>query len=54
MQHGNYEVDLQQKINWQVIRIIWPYLMEHRTRVFFALGCLVLAKLANSSASSTC
>lgn len=47
MQHGNYEVDLKQKINWHVIRIIWPYLMEHRARVYVALGCLILAKLAN-------
>ena len=47
MQHGNYEVDLKQKINWHVIRIIWPYLMEHRARVYMALGCLILAKLAN-------
>lgn len=47
MQHGNYEVDLKQKINWHVIRIIWPYLMEHRARVYLALGCLILAKLAN-------
>ena len=47
MQHGNYDVDLKQKINWHVIRIIWPYLMEHRARVYVALGCLILAKLAN-------
>jgi ABC-type transport system involved in Fe-S cluster assembly fused permease/ATPase subunit len=47
MQHGNYEVETNQKINWQVIRIIWPYLMEHRNRVLLALGCLILAKVAN-------
>ena len=47
MQHGNYEVEKDQKINWQVVRIIWPYLIEHRNRVLFALGCLVFAKLAN-------
>ena len=48
MQHGNYDVDLDQRINWKVVQIIWPYLMEHRSRVFFALGCLVFAKLAMS------
>jgi len=47
MEHGNYDVEPGQKINWQLIRIIWPYLMVHRARVLFALGCLVLAKLAN-------
>jgi ABC-type transport system involved in Fe-S cluster assembly fused permease/ATPase subunit len=47
MEHGNYEVETDQKINWQVIRIIWPYLMEHRSRVLLALGCLIFAKLAN-------
>ena len=47
MQHGNYEDEANQKINWQVIRIIWPYLMEYRGRVALALGCLIIAKLAN-------
>lgn len=47
MQHGNYEDAANQKINWQVIRIIWPYLMEYRGRVTLALGCLIVAKLAN-------
>lgn len=47
MQHGNYDVEPDQRLNWQVIRIIWPYLMVHRSRVMLALGCLVFAKLAN-------
>ena len=47
MEHGNYDLEPGQRINWQLVRIIWPYLMVHRTRVMFALGCLVLAKLAN-------
>src|SRR5690625_5055354 len=33
--------------NWRVIASLWPYLMEFPGRVFFALACLVLAKLAN-------
>lgn len=32
--------------DWQVIRGLWPYLLEFRGRVFLALACLVLAKLA--------
>ena len=47
MNHGNYEDEPNQKINWHIIRIIWPYLMEHRNRVLLALGCLILAKLGN-------
>ncbi|MEZ5503861.1 MAG: ABC transporter ATP-binding protein/permease [Halioglobus sp.] len=47
MNHGNYEDEPNQKINWHILRIIWPYLMEHRGRVLLALGCLVLAKLGN-------
>jgi ATP-binding cassette, subfamily B, heavy metal transporter len=47
MNHGSYDDEPNQKINWQVIRIIWPYLMEYRSRVLLALGCLILAKLGN-------
>ncbi len=47
MNHGTYEEEPHQKINWQIIRIIWPYLMEYRNRVLLALGCLILAKLGN-------
>ncbi len=47
MNHGNYEDEPNQKINWHIIRIIWPYLMEYRNRVLLALGCLILAKLGN-------
>jgi ATP-binding cassette subfamily B protein len=47
MDHGNYDNEPNQKINWHTLRIIWPYLMEHRDRVLLALGCLVLAKLGN-------
>jgi ATP-binding cassette subfamily B protein len=47
MNHGNYENEPNQKINWHIITIIWPYLMEHRNRVLLALGCLIFAKLGN-------
>ncbi len=33
--------------NWSNIRALLPYLWEYRGRVLLALGCLVLAKVAN-------
>jgi ATP-binding cassette subfamily B protein len=47
MNHGNYENEPDQKINWRTVTIIWPYLMEHRNRVLLALGFLILAKVSN-------
>jgi ABC-type transport system involved in Fe-S cluster assembly fused permease/ATPase subunit len=35
------------KIDWSVIKQIWPYLLEYRARVCLALSCLVAAKLAS-------
>jgi len=35
------------KIDWSVIKQIWPYLLEYRYRVCLALSCLVAAKLAS-------
>tara|TARA_R110002072_G_scaffold8842_5_gene43995 strand:+ start:42912 stop:44693 length:1782 start_codon:yes stop_codon:yes gene_type:complete len=47
MNHGNYDDEPNQKINWHIIRIVWPYLMEYRSRVLLALGCLIFAKVAS-------
>jgi ABC-type transport system involved in Fe-S cluster assembly fused permease/ATPase subunit len=33
--------------NWQVLKIIWPYLLEFKIRIFFALLCLILTKVAS-------
>ena len=33
--------------NWQVLKVIWPYLLEFKIRIFFALFCLVLTKIAS-------
>jgi len=35
------------KIDWSVVKQIWPYLLEYRARVCLALSCLVAAKLAS-------
>lgn len=41
------DFDPDQKIDWSVVKQIWPYLTEFKRRVFLAITCLVLAKLAS-------
>jgi len=41
------DYDPNTKIDWSVIKQIWPYLLEYRVRVCLALSCLVAAKLAS-------
>ena len=47
MRHGNFSDQPDSKINWRALKILWPYLLEYRIRVLIALGCLILAKVAN-------
>ncbi|GGP45948.1 ABCB family ABC transporter ATP-binding protein/permease [Shewanella saliphila] len=35
------------KLNWHVLRLLWPYLIEFKGRVLLAMLCLVIAKLAS-------
>nr|WP_108944434.1 ABC transporter ATP-binding protein/permease [Shewanella halifaxensis] len=35
------------KLNWHVLRMLWPYLIEFKQRVALALLCLVIAKIAS-------
>ena len=35
--------------DWKAIRTLLPYLWEYRSRVLLAMGCLILAKVANVS-----
>ncbi|MCG9721317.1 ABC transporter ATP-binding protein/permease [Shewanella sp. Isolate7] len=35
------------KLNWQVLKLLWPYLLEFKGRVVLALACLVVAKMAS-------
>ena len=35
------------KLNWHVLRLLWPYLLEFKARVILAMICLVVAKLAS-------
>jgi ATP-binding cassette, subfamily B, heavy metal transporter len=46
MRHGNYEMEQNQRLNWQVLSHIWPFLVESRLRVCLAMLCLLLAKVA--------
>jgi ATP-binding cassette subfamily B protein len=41
------DYDPNTKIDWSVIKQIWPYLLEYRSRVCLALCCLVAAKIAS-------
>ena len=34
-------------IDWSVLKTLFPYLLEFRTRIALAVVCLVLAKLAS-------
>ena len=33
--------------NWHVVKLLLPYLFEFKARIFFALACLVLTKIAS-------
>ncbi len=47
MRHRNYEVEPGTGMKWHVIKMLVPYLLEFKQRVFLAIGCLILAKLAS-------
>lgn len=47
MRHRNYEVEPGTGMKWHVIKMLVPYLLEFKKRVFLALSCLVLAKVAS-------
>jgi len=39
--------DEEKPINWRIFKKLWPYLTEFKQRVFFAILCLVAAKVAS-------
>ncbi len=47
MRHGNFEDTPDSKINWKMLAMIWPYLLEYRARVAVAMACLIMAKVAS-------
>lgn len=47
MRRSNYPEHEVEQINWRVIKQVFPYLLEFKTRVLVALACLILTKLAS-------
>jgi len=49
MRPGHYAVEPGIGMKWHVLRLLWPYFLEFRSRVFLALTCLLFAKFASIS-----
>jgi len=49
MRHGHSIVEPGTGMKWHVIKMLWPYFLEFRSRVFLAIACLLTAKLASIS-----
>ncbi|SIS61762.1 ABCB family ABC transporter ATP-binding protein/permease [Neptunomonas antarctica] len=47
MRRGRFPEQPATPLNWQVLKVIWPYLLEYKQRVSIALGCLILAKIVS-------
>ncbi|MFT6917122.1 MAG: ABC-type transport system involved in Fe-S cluster assembly fused permease/ATPase subunit [Motiliproteus sp.] len=47
MRHGSFSEHDNGRINWQLIRLILPYLQDYKPRIGIAFACLVLAKGAS-------
>ncbi|MBU2977457.1 ABC transporter ATP-binding protein/permease [Alteromonas sp. C1M14] len=46
MRPSRFTVPPDTPVRWHALGQLWPYLLEFKTRIVFALGCLVLAKMA--------
>ena len=42
MRDAYQEFDSESKINWKIFQVIWPYLLEFKTRIVIALVCVAL------------
>ena len=47
MRPRNPTFDPRTKVNWQVFKLFWPYLLEYKRRIVIALLFLIAAKIAN-------
>ncbi|TAA47466.1 ABCB family ABC transporter ATP-binding protein/permease [Corallincola spongiicola] len=47
MRQRHAPTDPNAKINWAVIKMLWPYMLEFKRRVGLAVLCLMLAKVAS-------
>ena len=47
MRRIHYPEQEVNKLNWQVLKLVYPYLLEFRWRISIAILCLILAKVAS-------
>ena len=47
MRRNHYSDQKVDTFNWQVLKALWPYLLEFKVRIGFALVCLILTKIAS-------
>jgi len=47
MRHSKHSSIEAKEFNWHVLKLLWPFLLEYKQRVFLALGCLILTKIAS-------
>ena len=47
MRHHSAAPEFTQRLDWNAIRVLFPYLLEFKGRIAIALTLLVLSKLAN-------
>lgn len=47
MRHGTISEHETGRINWQLLRLIYPYLSDYKQRIALAMLCLILAKTAS-------
>ncbi len=47
MRRSSYSDNEVGQINWKIIKVLWPYLLEFKTRIAFAIFCLILTKVAS-------
>lgn len=47
MRHTNFPDNGVKQFNWRVIKHVFPYLLEFKLRLFVALLCLIITKLAS-------
>jgi ATP-binding cassette, subfamily B, heavy metal transporter len=47
MRPSHPSAEPEKSINWTLLKLIWPYMLEHKVRIVIALSCLVLSKAAS-------
>ncbi len=47
MRPSHPSTEPKKSINWTLLKLIWPYILEHKVRIVIALSCLVLSKAAS-------